>query len=181
MTACIQAQTSGLTETDRGQADKSAHIMKSYVLIAVIAMSVLASAISCTHRAGNCTSARNGTSARNDSRENPLGPEIVRTYRTPGQGGDRQDATTLAVRHRLHSGDGTFSLTISGKGGNEKKKYSGRRLTLRGTPEDNDATVWQCINDASGEIFDFLVISDTTLVLLGMDGSAENDTLVLVK
>lgn len=175
MTACIQAQTSGLTETDRGQADKSAHIMKPYVLLAVITMSVLASAISCTHRAGN------GTSARNDSWENPLGPEIVRTYRTPGQGGDRQDATTLAVRHRLHSGDGTFSLTISGKGSNEKKKYSGRRLTLRGTPEDNDATVWQCINDASGEIFDFLVISDTTLVLLGMDGSTENDTLVLVK
>lgn len=175
MTACIQAQTSGLTETDRGQADKSAHIMKPYVLLAVIAMSILASAISCTHRAGT------GTSARNDSRENPLGPEIVRTYRSPGHGGDRQDATTLAVRHRLHSGDGTFSLRISGKGGNEKKKYSGRRLTLRGTPEDNDATVWQCINDESGEIFDFLVISDTTLVLLGMDGSAEKDTLVLVK
>lgn len=100
------------------------------------------------------------------------GPFITRTYEgrlqcSPG----REKVCRLTVRHRLHSGDGTFTLILK----NEKEKterYSGRRFTLRGTRQDNDATVWHCVSSQDGRTFDFLVGTDSTLVITG-DASRE--------
>lgn len=73
----------------------------------------------------------------------------------------------LAVRHREHSGDGGFTLTITRGSGprHDTTTYTGLRFTLRGTPDDNDATVWQARSD-DGPTFEFLCSGDT-LSLLG--------------
>ena len=61
----------------------------------------------------------------------------------------------------------------------------GKRYTQRGTPDDNDATVWQMIADNEQDIFNFLVESDSTLVLLNdrfeRNKSDLNYSLVRVK
>lgn len=66
--------------------------------------------------------------------------------------------------------DGTFHLTLKYKEGEKGKDktftYSGKRLTLKGIPGNNNATVWQCINDGDKETFNFLRENDSTLILL---------------
>ncbi len=79
----------------------------------------------------------------------------------------------LTVCNREHSGDGTFSLTLTYKeaedGQDKSFTYRGRRYTQRGIPEDDNATVWQCVSDDGKETFNFLRENDSTLTLLGKD------------
>lgn len=76
----------------------------------------------------------------------------------------------LTVRNREHSGDGTFQLTLTYKeaedGGDRTFTYNGKRLTMRGIPGDDNATVWQCIADGNNQVFNFLREDEKTLILL---------------
>ena len=76
----------------------------------------------------------------------------------------------LEVRHREHSGNGTFRLqftyTEKDTGKESVFSYTGSRLTLRGTPDDPDATVWQLRPDNSDAAFNFLCEGKDTLLLL---------------
>ena len=81
---------------------------------------------------------------------------------------------TLTLRHREHSGDGTFQLQMTYLEAEDGKdvtfSYTGRRLTLRGIPSDADATVWQLLVDGKEkEVFNFLCEDDQTLTLLNKD------------
>lgn len=76
----------------------------------------------------------------------------------------------LTIRNQEHSGDGTFTLKLTyleAENGEDRSfRYMGKRFTLRGMLDDNDATVWQCIaNDGRG-IFNFVVESDSSITLL---------------
>lgn len=95
------------------------------------------------------------------------GPFVTRVYEGHIQCTHGQERTCrLTVRYRLHSGDGTFRLILK-QDGKGTERYSGRRFTLRGTRQDNDATVWQCVSSQDGRTFDFLVGTDSTLVITG--------------
>ncbi len=73
-------------------------------------------------------------------------------------------AYLLLVRHREHSGDGQFFLRCAGRetdsGNDAGYTCTGRRYTLRGTPSDNDATVWRLVSDNDGRVFNFLYGAD---------------------
>lgn len=80
----------------------------------------------------------------------------------------------LALRHRQHSGDGSFLLRLTyleaENGQDVAFVYTGKRLTQRGTPEDLDATVWQLIADQGEDIYNFLQEKDgQSLTLLNRD------------
>ena len=66
----------------------------------------------------------------------------------------------LYVRHREHSGDGQFLLQLTyleaDNGKDAIHTYMGKRYTLRGIPNDNDATVWQLVSDNGKSTFNFL-------------------------
>lgn len=77
----------------------------------------------------------------------------------------------LHVRHREHSGDGQFLLQLTyleaENGLDAVFTYMGKRNTLRGIPDNNDATVWQFVSDNGESIFNFLYGADgQTLTLL---------------
>lgn len=74
----------------------------------------------------------------------------------------------LLIRHRLHSGDGTFQLTLTRKNKQQDNviTYTGKRWTLRGAPNDKDATVWQCTTEDGKDIFNFLYENEDSLILL---------------
>ena len=63
--------------------------------------------------------------------------------------------------------------------------YTGKRFTQRGTPDDNDATVWQFVTDDGKDTFNFLVESDSALILLNdrfeRNDSEQNHTLVRIR
>lgn len=83
----------------------------------------------------------------------------------------------LEIRHKPHSGDGSFSLSITRTG--TTQRFSGRRYTLRGTDEDINATVWQCLVDTAN-YFNFLLRDDSTLVFLPRDSrNKETESLIL--
>lgn len=75
----------------------------------------------------------------------------------------------LTIRHRQYSGDGLFMLTASysdENGQRQSSEYIGRRYTLRGTADNEDATVWQ-LRSGAGAVFNFLYDSaEETLTLL---------------
>ena len=79
----------------------------------------------------------------------------------------------LHIRHREHSGDGTFRLQLTyleaENGKDVSFSYTGRRLTLRGIPSNPDAVVWQLRPDGKDEFFNFLYEDDRTLTLLNRD------------
>ena len=79
----------------------------------------------------------------------------------------------LTIRSREHSGDGTFSLhRLTWKPKTVKMQHSsttGKRLTLRGIPGDDNATVWQLISDNGNETMNFLCENDSTITLIGDD------------
>ena len=81
--------------------------------------------------------------------------------------------------HARHSGDGTFRLTIK-REGTAPDTYTGRRYTLRGTDEDINATVWQCLVDTA-HYFDFLLRDDSTLVFLPRDTRHEESAGFILK
>lgn len=76
----------------------------------------------------------------------------------------------LVLRNRLHSGNGTFHLTLTYKeaenGEDKDFTYTGKLLTLRGIPKDENATVWQCISQDGKDIFNFLRENNDTITLL---------------
>lgn len=76
----------------------------------------------------------------------------------------------LTIRSREHSGDGTFKLTLTYKeaenGEDRTYTYNGKRLTMRGIPGDDNATVWQCVADGNNQVFNFLREDGNTLILL---------------
>ena len=96
---------------------------------------------------------------------------------------------SLTVRSRQHSGDGTFSLTMTyieaEDGKDQSFSYTGKRFTQRGIPGDNDATVWQLVTDDKKDIFNFLYDDEQTLTLLNdkfeKSSSGLNYTLKLVE
>lgn len=67
----------------------------------------------------------------------------------------------LTIKHREHSGDGTFVLDQTYLEAEDGKDITftatGRRYTLRGDATDKNATVWQLKSDDDDEIFNFLV------------------------
>lgn len=76
----------------------------------------------------------------------------------------------LTIRNREHSGNGTFQLTVTyqeAENGEDRTfTYNGKRLTLRGIPGDEDATVWQCITNDNNQVFNFLREDANKLTLL---------------
>lgn len=111
---------------------------------------------------------------KRDTLTDGLGDMQQHTYRglLPAASGPGIEYT-LTVSHRLHSGDGTFTLILTYKeadnGQDRSFTYRGKRLTLRGIPGNDDATVWQCIADDGQETFNFLKEDETTLTLLNSD------------
>ena len=127
---------------------------------------------------------------RQDRADDALGSFLVCTYEgilpaasCPGI------RYTLTVRNREHSGDGTFSLTLTyleaENGQDSSFLYTGKRFTQRGTPDDNDTTVWQFVTDDGKDTFNFLVESDSALILLNdrfeRNDSEQNHTLVRIR
>lgn len=114
------------------------------------------------------------TETKRDTLTDGLGDMQQHTYRglLPAASGPGIEYT-LTVSHRLHSGDGTFTLILTYKeadnGQDRSFTYRGKRLTLRGIPGNDDATVWQCIADDGQETFNFLKEDETTLTLLNSD------------
>ena len=80
----------------------------------------------------------------------------------------------LQVRHREYSGDGQFFMQIACGDTDSSREASrtliGKRITLRGIPSNNDATVWQFVSDGGEPVFNFLYGADgQTLTLLDDD------------
>lgn len=77
---------------------------------------------------------------------------------------------TLTIRSQEHSGNGTFLLVLTRLNAkNEKEEfrtYQGKRFTLRGTPENENATVWQLVTDDEKETFNFLRENNDELTML---------------
>lgn len=68
---------------------------------------------------------------------------------------------SLTVRSAKHSGDGRFTLELTYLEAEDGKDVTytieGDRLTQRGTPDDNDAVVWQLVpDDASNGRYNLL-------------------------
>ena len=78
-----------------------------------------------------------------------------------------ESACLLCIRHREHSGDGSFVLETADSA---ERIASGRRYTLRGTASDNDAVVWQLAGEG-GRIWNFLY-DDRNLTLTLLDGDS---------
>lgn len=103
---------------------------------------------------------------------------LVETFAGTSLTGPDASKWHLSVMHARHSGDGTFRLTIK-REGTAPDTYTGRRYTLRGTEEDINATVWQCLVDTAN-YFNFLLRDDSTLVFLPRDSrNKETESLIL--
>lgn len=80
----------------------------------------------------------------------------------------------LTVRHRSYSGDGAYHLAMTyleaEKGKDVTFESIGKRLTQRGTTEDEDATVWQLVGDDGKPEANFLYDPmNQTLTMLTKD------------
>lgn len=104
---------------------------------------------------------------------------LVETFAGTSLTGPDASEWHLSVMHARHSGDGTFRLTIK-REGTAPDTYTGRRYTLRGTDEDINATVWQCLVDTA-HYFDFLLRDDSTLVFLPRDTRHEESAGLILK
>ena len=78
-----------------------------------------------------------------------------------------ESACLLCIRHREHSGDGSFVLETADSA---EGIDSGWRYTLRGTASGNDAVVWQLAGEG-GRIWNFLY-DDRNLTLTLLDGDS---------
>lgn len=77
----------------------------------------------------------------------------------------------LCVRRQENGGDGRFSLDLTYLEAEDGKDVSysveGRLFTLRGTPENDKAVVWQLISDGDGkDIYNFLLSADGDSITL---------------
>lgn len=80
----------------------------------------------------------------------------------------------LTVRHRSYSGNGAYHLAMTyleaEKGKDVTFESIGKRLTQRGTTEDEDATVWQLVGDDGKPEANFLYDPmNQTLTMLTKD------------
>ena len=79
----------------------------------------------------------------------------------------------LFIRHRTHSGDGTFLLNLTyleaENGKDMTFSYLGRRYTLKGSADNENAIVWQCRSDNGQELFNFLVENQSRRLTLLTD------------
>ena len=77
---------------------------------------------------------------------------------------------SLTIQNQEHSGNGTFTLTmtyIEAENGKDAIfNYKGKRFTQRGDATNNDAIVWQLVADNGKDIFNFLREDEKTLTLL---------------
>lgn len=76
------------------------------------------------------------------------------------------DEYLLTIEANEHSGDGTFQLMQTCGEEDSRELFSGKRFTQRGIPGDDNATVWQCIDESKGLIFNFLKNGDSILTPL---------------
>ena len=92
-----------------------------------------------------------------------LGGRQVLVYEgtIPEASGDGITCVRLTIESREHSGDGTFTLDRR-----EVSVRRGRRYTLRGIPENADATVWQLVTEEGDETINLLKEGGDTLTLL---------------
>ncbi|MEG1556405.1 MAG: copper resistance protein NlpE N-terminal domain-containing protein [Bacteroidales bacterium] len=102
---------------------------------------------------------------------NQLGTMVEQTFEGLLPASDCQGIVySLAIRHCKYSGDGIYALvkTYQKADNGKDKSFSqiGRRFTLRGMEGKQDATVWQLRPDDRGEILNFLVEDDSTILLL---------------
>lgn len=100
----------------------------------------------------------------------PLDSTLGRMLHAVYGGTVEVDGARVAARLDLlcqeYSGDGRFCLVY----GPDSARVEGRRHTLRGTPDDPDATVWQFVGTDSAQVFSFLHRSDSILVQLSATG-----------
>ena len=68
--------------------------------------------------------------------------------------------SSFTIESREHSGDGTFTLerfySEADACRREVSVRRGRRYTLRGIPENADATVWQLVTEEGNETINLL-------------------------
>lgn len=101
-----------------------------------------------------------------------LGSRQVLVYEgiLPAASGDGRTYVKLTIESREHSGDGTFTLerfySEADACRREVSVRRGRRYTLRGIPENADATVWQLVTEEGNETINLLKGGDDTLTLL---------------
>lgn len=140
--------------------------MRKLMIHIAVCMTLL-TALSCT---GSSRQAGDATAAPSDTL-------IGKTFTGSATIGPDTAEWHLEIRHKPHSGDGNFSLSITRAG--TTQRFNGRRYTLRGTDDNIDATLWQCKADST-LWFDFLVENDSTLRLLPQGPKHEvRDTLRL--
>lgn len=101
-----------------------------------------------------------------------LGGRQVLVYEgtLPAASGDGITCVKLTIESREHSGDGTFTLerfySEVDACRREVSVRRGRRYTLRGIPENADATVWQLVTEEGDETINLLKEGGDTLTLL---------------
>lgn len=101
-----------------------------------------------------------------------LGGRQVLVYEgtLPEASGDGITCVKLTIESREHSGDGTFTLerfySEADACRREVSVRRGRRYTLRGIPENADATVWQLVTEEGDETINLLKGGGDTLTLL---------------
>lgn len=101
-----------------------------------------------------------------------LGGRQVLVYEgtIPEASGDGITCVRLTIESREHSGDGTFTLErFYSEADARRREVSvrrGRRYTLRGIPENADATVWQLVTEEGDETINLLKEGGDTLTLL---------------
>ena len=85
----------------------------------------------------------------------------------------------LTIRHREHSGDGSFWLQLTyleaQNGKNMTYAYTGKRITQRGIPSDANAIVWQLVPDQEEYVYNFLCEKDGQLLTL-LNGDFERNS-----
>lgn len=101
-----------------------------------------------------------------------LGGRQVLVYEgtLPAASGGGIICVKLTIESREHSGDGTFTLerfySEADACRREVSVRRGRRYTLRGIPENADATVWQLVTEEGDETINLLKGGGDTLTLL---------------
>lgn len=124
------------------------------------------------------------------AKDSMLGKLQIRTFEgTLSTGSNLKAHYRLTVSNYEYSGDGTFILTVTDHNASNRKDgrsvYKGKRYTQRGTPHDNDTTVWQLIANNGKDIFNFLVKDEKTITLLDNHfesyGTKEDQNLNLIE
>lgn len=140
------------------------------VILYMLSAAVLILSASCSHadRGGKVETEVPRTSMDPEG----LGGRQVLVYEgtIPEASGDGITCVRLTIESREHSGDGTFTLerfySEADACRREVSVRRGRRYTLRGIPENADATVWQLVTEEGNETINLLKGGDDTLTLL---------------